>query len=99
MFPYRQSAPKQKRSFLFGAEQALGSLVLLSVAYVLGILITGSHEGVIRELSGVSENPLSSLLFWVVTGLFWLTGGVTAIIFWPVFLAHIVIRGARKLLG
>ena len=99
MFPYRPSAPEQKRSFLFGAERALGSLVLLAVAYVLGILVTGSHEGVIHELSGISENPWNSLLFWVVTGLFWLTGGITAIIFWPIFLAHIVIRVARKFLG
>lgn len=83
MFPYRQSASKQNRFFLFGAEQALGSLVLLSVAYVLGVLLTGSHDDVTRELSEVSENPWSSLLFWVVTGLFWLTGGVTAVIFWP----------------
>ncbi len=93
-------APKRKRSFFFGAEQALGSLLVLLVAYVLGIYMTGSHDGVISELTGTAGGDgLNSLMFWIVTGLFWLAGGVSALIFWPILITHLLVRGVRKLLA
>ena len=99
MRPHIAPPPKKKRRLFFlGAEQAFGSLILLAIGYVIGIIILGSHDSVMRELTWTSTgNGWTSLQFWLFSGLFWLAGGVTALIFWPVFLCHVLIRGLKGL--
>ena len=77
---------------LLGLEPAIGSALVLLIAYLWSNAIVGN--GGLERLSSIN----SPREFWaglevlLKTGLLWLIGGLGAIVFWPIVTIHLLIR-------
>ena len=77
---------------LLGLEASIGAAVFLAIAHLWTqhILATSAWDYVTSI--GLEASVFTSYEVALKTGLFWLVGGLGALVFWPITLCHLLFR-------